>query len=127
MAWFKVDDGFWCHPKSIGISANAAGVWVLAGAWCAQNLTDGAITTDQLRCVCPMATRTAAASELVRRGLWEATPTGWQFVDWEQWQPTKAQVEARREAEAEKKRRQRRGGDGRFKLATVPQVSRGDK
>ena len=43
MTWFYVDDNFSTHPKCIGISMEAVGVWTMAGTWCARHLTDGYI------------------------------------------------------------------------------------
>jgi hypothetical protein len=81
----------------LGITLQAVGVWTLAGSWCAAHLTDGYIPADALRMVCR---RNAAtyAQELVDRNLWAAAGDGWQFVDWAQWNPTKATIEAKRDA-----------------------------
>src|SRR5699024_12694495 len=55
------------------------------------------------------------ADELVRAGMWaedehDGDP-GYQFVNWAEYQPMKADVEAKREYERERKRRQRRDRD----------------
>ncbi|STD70923.1 Uncharacterised protein [Corynebacterium ulcerans] len=33
MTWFKVDDGFYDHPKFLDVPNAAVGLWVKAGAW----------------------------------------------------------------------------------------------
>lgn len=101
MTWFHVDDGFWSHPKTIGISLEAVGVWTLAGSWCAQHLTDGYIPADALLMICRRRTP-RAAQELVDRNLWIPVADGWQFVDWRQWQRTRSDIEARRRATRER-------------------------
>ena len=41
MAWFKVDDKLHDHRKARRAGKAAIGVWVLAGSWAMDNLTDG--------------------------------------------------------------------------------------
>lgn len=96
MPWFKVDDGFHSHPKVIDLSLEAIGAWTLAGAWCAQYLTDGHITPRQLA---KAGGDQSHAAELVGAGLWHETEAGWQFANWSEYQPTKESVESKREAE----------------------------
>ena len=47
--WFKGDDNFPTHPKTLSIPRNqrcaAIGLWTLAGMWSGKNLTDGDKTT----------------------------------------------------------------------------------
>ncbi|MCT2983720.1 hypothetical protein FAM15346_001824 [Propionibacterium freudenreichii] len=89
MAWFKVDDQFWSHPKVIRCSTSAVALWVRAGSWAAQQLTDGQVPAEVL----PMMRATKrTAHELVSAGLWEATTTGWRFHDWGDMQPSAQQV-----------------------------------
>lgn len=110
MTWFKVDDRLHSHRKARIAGPAAMGLWVLAGSWAADTLTDGFVPRAQ---VFAWAGPDALdlAERLVTAELW--TPTvhlgeeGWLFHDWEDFQPTKAEVMARREVEREKKRRQR--------------------
>ena len=94
MVDFRVDDGFGQHPKTVGLSLEAVGLWTLAGAWAMRYLTDGHIPTEVLRGMCK---RPKVITELVTRNLLLPTDTGWQFVDWHQYQRSRAQVEAERE------------------------------
>ena len=48
MAWFKVDDQFWSHPKVNGLSAEAGWLWTRAGSYCGQHLTDGLVSRPAL-------------------------------------------------------------------------------
>lgn len=80
--WAKVDDGWWCHPKVIGLSLEASGLWVRALSWsCAQrlDLVPEAFVT--------MVGGTAdTASELVEAGLWITDREGWRIHDWHEYQ-----------------------------------------
>ena len=119
MTWFKVDDKFWSHPKSIHVSSTALGIWCRAGAYCADHLTDGVIEERLAHAICPEPRSVVlrCASELVAAGLWEVVPdVGWRFHDWTTHQPTRAQVESRRATEREKKAKQRRDRSGQFTI-----------
>lgn len=43
MPWFKIDDGFHCHPKVFAAGTPAVGLYVRCGSWAAQQTTDGII------------------------------------------------------------------------------------
>lgn len=78
------------------------GLWVLAGAWSADNLTDGhvpAFMVGELGC-----TR-RNARHLVDAGLWIEVDGDYQFHAWNEpgRQPTRAEVEEAREAERKRK------------------------
>lgn len=104
MAWFKVDDGFWAHPKILMLSDGAQALWLRAGSWSSQQLTDGFIPETAL----PMLRGTVeAATELVSAGMWDRLPDGWGFHDWEKYQPTREQVEGERQATRERLQRWR--------------------
>lgn len=104
MTWFKVDDSFWAHPKVIALSDAALALWLRAGSYCAQQLTDGHVQRGALMMLRGNA---FAADDLVHAGLWHETATGYVFHDWEKYQPTRASVEAEREAWRERKSRSR--------------------
>lgn len=95
MTWFKVDDGLAVHPKVLAAGNMAMGLWVRAGSWCAANLTDGHLPRTM---IAPLDGRKRDADRLIKAGLWIETSGGYQFVDWSDWQPTKEQVRADREA-----------------------------
>lgn len=99
--WFKVDDKLHDHRKARLAKKAAMGVWVLAGSWCMDNLTDGFVPADVL----PRWGTRADARALVAAGLWiEGTregERGWQFHDWSRFQPTAAVTAATKAAEAE--------------------------
>ena len=104
MVWFKVDDSFWSHPKVLPLSGDALALWVRAGAYCAQQLTDGIVSLQALR----MLADRDAAVELTNAGLWEVEPTGgFRFHDWSEYQPTREHVISERAKATERKRRSR--------------------
>ena len=98
MAWFKIDDGFHGHPKIVGVSTSAVGLWTLAGTWASQYLTDGVVP---LAMVARLGGSQDDADALVAAGLWIASPDGYTFHDWWDYQPDAASTKAKREAESE--------------------------
>lgn len=95
MPWFKVDDKLHDHKKARKARKAAMGVWVLAGSWSGGNLTDGFIPDD-------VATRWGTSHDfaaLVSAELWEVaskgSENGWQFVNWDEFQPLKVDFEAK--------------------------------
>lgn len=96
MPWFKVDDQFWSHPKVVECSDAAIALWVRAGSYASQHLTNGRITHGTLRM---LASSREVADELVLAGLWDQLDARtWEFHDWESYQPTREVTESTREA-----------------------------
>lgn len=111
MTWFAVDDSFHSHMKlaeleSGGRLAEAISLWTLAGSWSASQLTDGFVPEKQLRKLVPFQASKAAA-ELVRVGLWTLATGGYQFRDWNHYQPTKSEIEAKRAGSVARTRKSR--------------------
>lgn len=110
MPWFRVDDSFYDHPKAIA-AGDALSLWLRAGCWSAKQLTDGFVPCAMLP---TFKANTRRAQQLVDAraqpggvGLWVPTLDGWLFHDWEDYQPTRKAVQAKREAGAERLRRYR--------------------
>lgn len=103
MVWFKVDDGFWAHPKVLELSDEAVALWVRAGSYCAAQLTDGKVSLKALRML--LAPHDAQV-ELVNAGLWDFDEPGrcYWFHDWAEYQPTREEVLKERAAATERKR-----------------------
>jgi hypothetical protein len=99
--WFKVDDKLHDHRKARAAGATAMGLWVLAGSWSADNLTDGFIPATIL----PRWGRPRDANRLTEVGLWHTDEqdgeTGWRFHEWAERQPLRAQKLAERAVRAE--------------------------
>ena len=43
LSWFKVDDSYPDHPKTLMVSLEASGLWVRCAAWTSHYHTDGFI------------------------------------------------------------------------------------
>lgn len=106
MAWFKVDDGFYDHPKIENLTMAARGLWLTAGTWCAKHLTDGVISKKRVR---QLGGTPAQINGLIDAGLWIETHDDsgaecYAFHDWFDMQPSRKQVHEKREIEQQKKR-----------------------
>lgn len=101
MPWFKVDDGFHGHPKVVELSLSAVGLWTLSGSWCAKYLTDGFVPD---KTVIRLGSSVEDAAELVAADLWLNALGGFEFKDWADYQPLKADVELERAAAQERMR-----------------------
>lgn len=106
MAWFKVDDYFYDHPKVLECSTAAIGLWTLAASYASRHLTDGFVSN---RC----AERFGSDEEileLVSSGLWEETEGGYLFHDWHKYNPSASRIQEIRRKRAEAGRK---GGKAR--------------
>lgn len=101
--WFKVDDGFAVHPKALKAGNAACGLWVRAGSWSMQQLTDGFIPDHVL----PTLGAVKEAQRLVDAGLWERGVSGYMFHEWDHRQPSREQIERDRAEAAERQRKAR--------------------
>lgn len=104
MPWFRVDDGFCMHAKVVQAGNSAIGLWVRAGSWSAQQLTDGFVPDAMIPALGAVLDD---AQRLVDVGLWETVDGGYRFWQWTERQPTRAQVEAERESARARMRRSR--------------------
>lgn len=109
MPWFKVDDKLHDHRKVRTLGVSAIGLWTLAGSWSADNLEDGFVPDA----VCARWDKNyrALAGRLVDAGLWSVAEKqgeqGWQFHNWDEFQPTRDKVVAEREAAKERQKKRR--------------------
>lgn len=108
MPWFAVEDTLALHPKTLAAGNQAIGVWVRAGSWCMQQLTDGVVPADMAKAL----GSTRDIDRLVAAGLWIPTATGFRFHQWEARQRSRKQVEADREAARLRQERFRKKGRG---------------
>src|SRR6478736_2375953 len=104
MAWFKVSDGLFSDPKVLAAGEAAMGLWVRAGSYCMAQLTDGFVSREALDMLLPgrkKGARLALARTLVGSGLWSESDSGWSFIGWLTYQPSRAAVLAKRKANQE--------------------------
>ncbi|MGW0134857.1 mucin-2 [Streptomyces sp. NPDC003299] len=114
MSWFKVDDTAHSHPKIMKATNAALGLWLRAGSYAAQHLTDGAVpgivaqhygTAPQIK-------------KLISVGLWHEhghacprcpQPPAGDYVihDYHEYNPTRAAEQNRRQAAADRQKRAR--------------------
>jgi|SRR5262245_12062857 len=98
MAWVRLDDGFYDNPKILTAGLAAIGLYVKALAYAARKLTDGFIPESV---VCMLGDGeedlwTDYVLGLVNLGLWHKVERGYQIHDYLSFNPSRAQVEARR-------------------------------
>jgi hypothetical protein len=111
MAWVRLEDSFDTHPKITRVSLNARWAYIVGLCRAARHLTDGHLAEHVAAEIAPAKVR----RELVAAGLWIETPEGVEIHDFSVYNPTRAQVEQRRAAGAERLRRwreERRDDDG---------------
>jgi hypothetical protein len=105
VTWVKLDDGFDEHRKVMPLSANAFRLFVEALCFCNRNATDGELTKLELA---KLWRRGKERDELVIAGLFEELDDGMVAIhDYLKYNPSRAQVEGRREAVSEKVRNHR--------------------
>lgn len=122
VTWFRVDDGFWSHPKTLALSKGAVALWVRAGSYSGNHLTNGVIKRDVLPI---LQGTTDEAAELIEAGLWLHHIDGYLFHDWDAYQPTREKVEHEREQTRQRVERWRASSQEKSSLRkNSPPVSR---
>jgi len=101
MAWVRFDDTFPEHPKVLKVGGDAAWLHVCALAYCNRLETDGVIPTGVVGRLSDRKDAKRLAAKLVSEGLWDVHPEGWEIHDYHDFQPSKAELEQRREARAQ--------------------------
>jgi len=81
----------------------AMGLWIRAGSWSSQQLTDGYIPAEIARSL----GNPAQLNSLVHSGLWIPSNEGYEFHQWDERNPTRKDVQDRRAVDAERLRKWR--------------------
>lgn len=97
MTWLKLDDEFPDHEKVVGLSDAAFRLHVRVLCWCAHRETDGMIAKNAAEA---MARNKRCVTELVSARLWELKGTHYEVHDFLKYNPSHAQQEAARTANA---------------------------
>lgn len=109
--WGKSDDKKHENKKFRNLSYVAWGLHDDLRSWCADNETDGRVPLDVARRKLSQHARGSRvakiAAELVDAELWVEAGDGWIFHDWADYNETKEQRRARRDTDADRKRRSR--------------------
>lgn len=96
------------NPKVDNLTDVAFRIYVNAIVHCARHETDGLVARRAARLLHPdLLDLSPYVQELVRAGFWEVRPDGWQVHDFLEYQSSKAQMDAYRATQRDKKRRQR--------------------
>lgn len=129
MPWVRFDDQFTIHRKVDGLSDAAFRLHTSAIFWSARNLTDGSVSREDLDGVSArVRTPERFAAECKKRGVWhlgdedcpsEKCPAdgkgdgdGWIIHDYWEFQPSKVQVVADRQAAARRQAKWRASHNG---------------
>lgn len=108
MAWVKLDDQFHTDDKAVIAGLEGRALYIAGLCWCARNLTDGNIDKRALPAIAALAGVTPdIADTLVAVGLWENEDASYRVPSFLNYQPSRQQVIADREAAAERQRRSR--------------------
>ena len=108
MAWTKLDDQFFFHPKIVMAGKDPRDLYVASLTYSGGQLTDGFIPLGALKLLGAMALVddvAACANRLVECGLWEEADDGYVIHDYHDYNPSSAKVKEMREARAEAGRR----------------------
>lgn len=110
MPWGRLDDSLYDHPKLDLIPAeerNACiGLWARAISWCNRFLTDGQVPRDRIG---KLDGTMAQAELMVGAGLLDESSTGFVVHDFLHFNDSRAQIQERRQKEAERKASWRAG------------------
>lgn len=109
MAWARFDDRFHGNPKVMGVwhtCPEAIGLFVMSVTYCAQHETDGLVHDWFLQTLQPTKSkRQRLTSALLNAGLFTEHEAGYLINDYLEFNPSKADLEARREAERTRRER----------------------
>lgn len=106
MPWFKLDDGFFDHPKVVQAGRDARDLWLAAGCYSARELTDGFIPFEVLPLLAAkagvrnpkgLALRLVEARAQSAHGMFEPREGGYLIHDYLEYNPSRAQVLEERE------------------------------
>jgi len=100
VTWFKVDDKSAFHAKVVRAGNEAWGAVCRAGAWSSEQGTDGFIPDEIASMIARVFVwnRAESCGGNGRKGLVERVEGGWQLHDFLDWNPSAAQIDAKREA-----------------------------
>jgi hypothetical protein len=94
MPFGLTSDDFYDHPKVVDAPDSAIALWTRAQSYCMRHLTDGRVTDRQARRLCDNPEE--GIKYLIESGLWERDDTGYRFHDWADYNPSRADILAKR-------------------------------
>ena len=124
MVWIRIDDQIAHHPKFFAAGPVAAWLWVCGNGYCNKYLTDGFIPTASLRALGNVPHVEKQAEVLVKVGLWDRESEGFRVHDFHDYNPTAAEVRAKRERDRVRKESARTPTGLRAVSDGIPDASR---
>ena len=111
MSWAKLDDRFDDNRKVKRVwltCPQALGLHVMALTYCTRHHTDGLVDREYVTEKAPSARqRDRMTAALVDAGLWDEHADGWTIHDFLDFNPSRADIEEKRRADADRKARGR--------------------
>lgn len=95
MTWVKLDDKFWSNPKVQVIGNEGAGAFARLLSFCGDHMTDGKVPEDTARFIAKPKT----LDKLLEYGFLERNGVGYAIPDFLDFNPSREQIEAKREAD----------------------------
>lgn len=87
MAWVRIDDGFYDHPRWATAPGDSIALWLAAMAWCNRNdAVTGHIPALKLNGLVNVRNVKASATDLVTRGAFVAVADGYFITSYEEYQ-----------------------------------------
>lgn len=106
MSWLKIDDGFVEHFRVDPLSDRAFRLHVAALCHCSRNLTDGHVSTKNVRVLRARSNNAGVkhVDELLEAGLWVQNGDGYVIRDYLDYNPSAEKVRQERSKAAERMR-----------------------
>lgn len=117
MGWVKLDDQFTRHPKVLAAGPLAGWLHVCALNYCAQYLTDGFVPKAAVNGLADFSSLEQTfgsmgegcvamdfVSDLLKTRMWVEAPGGYQIHDYLEYNPSREDVQKKRQADLERKR-----------------------
>jgi hypothetical protein len=111
--WFKVDDKFLRHHKTLAAAQSLGGpkqlgrvaaVWLEAGLWVSENLTDGYVPSIAVDLFRTDAKPHEVMRACVTGGLLSSCDNGYRFHQWDHYNPSADAVKDKRERDRQRKK-----------------------
>lgn len=113
MTWAKLDDNFHSHPKireAFRRDPASIGLHAMAISWTSAYEADGRVPTWFIEgVIADESQRHSALDALVSEGLWKRNGEGFVIHDYLDFNPSRAELRAKRDKDADRKRRERGG------------------
>lgn len=108
MAWVRIDENFAQHPKVVRAGPLGMAMHIAALCYSNRHLTDGFVLKQIVKHLLDLdglsmrgnldADWSMIAEDLVAAGLWEEAPGGWHIHDYLDFQPSKSDIDKKKQA-----------------------------